>query len=132
MLGPRGHLFHCHAALFRRVPLPRNIRGQQSADLFHQLRQFLIPSKRKSFVLFTDERQSVVNLRKLLRLKKGIFLNKPAAQCEVALGGVVVLLKIVPVMDALSVEVPLPGHKLDASLGGAATVSNVALRVQRI
>ena len=45
MLGPRGYLFHCHAALLRRVPLPRHIRGQQSADLFHQLRQFLIPSE---------------------------------------------------------------------------------------
>lgn len=62
----------------------------------------------------------MVDLRKLLRLKKGVFLNKPAAQGEVALGGVVVLLKIMSVVDALSVEVPLPGHKLDAALGGVA------------
>ena len=55
MLGPRGYLFHCHANLFRRVSLPQSIRGQQSADLFHQLRQFPIPSKRKAFVLFTDK-----------------------------------------------------------------------------
>ena len=53
--GLRGCLFHCHAALFRRVPLSQSIRGQQPADLFHQLRQFLIPSEGKSFVLFTDE-----------------------------------------------------------------------------
>ena len=75
---------------------------------------------------------SAVDLRKLLRLKKGAFWNEIATDGEIPLGGVVALLKIVPVMDALSVEVPLPGHKLDASLGGAATVSNVALRVQRI
>ena len=43
-----------------------------------------------------------------------------AADGEIPLGGVVVLLKIVPVMDALSVEVPLPRHKLDAALGGVA------------
>ena len=55
MLGPRGYLFHCHAALFRRIPLPRNIRGQQSADLVHELRQFLIPSEGKAFILFTDK-----------------------------------------------------------------------------
>lgn len=116
MLGPRGYLFHCHAALFRRVPLPRSIRRQQSADLFHQLRQLPIPSARKGFVLFTDERQRTVDLRKLLRLKKGAFLNKPAAHSEVPLGGFIVVLKIMPVMDALSVEVPLPSHKLDAAL----------------
>ena len=115
MLGPRGYLFHCHAALFRRVPLPRSIRGQQSADLLHQLRQFLIPSKRKAFILLADERQRAVELRKLLRFKKGAFLNKPAAHGEVPLGGIVVVLEIVPVMDALSVEVPLPSHKLDMS-----------------
>ena len=55
MLGLRGYLFHCHAALFRRIPLPRHIRGQQSTDPFHELRQFLIPSKRKAFILFTDK-----------------------------------------------------------------------------
>ena len=115
MLGPRGYLFHCHAALFRRVPLPRSIRRQQSADLFHQLRQLLIPSARKGFVLFADERQRAVDLRKLLRLKKGAFLNKPAAHGEVPLGGVVVVLKIMSVMDALSVEVPFPGYKLDTA-----------------
>ncbi len=55
MLGLRGYLFHCHAALFRRVPLPQSIRGQQPADLLHELRQILIPSKRKVFILFADE-----------------------------------------------------------------------------
>ena len=71
MLGPRGYLFHCHAALFRRIPLPQSIRGQQSADLFHELRQFLIPSEGKAFILLADERQRAVDLRKLLRLEKG-------------------------------------------------------------
>ena len=85
MLGSREYLFHCHAALFRRVPLPRNIRGQQSTDLFHELRQFLIPPEGKAFILLTDERQCVVDLRKLLRLKKGVFLNKSTAHGEVAL-----------------------------------------------
>lgn len=47
-------------------------------------------------------------------------MNKPAAHGEVPLGGVVVVLEIVPVMDALSVEVPLPSHELDAPLGGVA------------
>ena len=55
MLGPRGYLFHCHAALFRRVPLPQSIRGQQSADLFHELCQLLIPSEGNRFILLTDE-----------------------------------------------------------------------------
>ena len=41
--------------------MPWHIRGQQSADLFHQLRQLLIPSEGKAFVLFTDERQCVVD-----------------------------------------------------------------------
>ena len=45
MLGPREYLFHCHAALFRRVPLPQSICGQQSADLFHEFFQLLIPSE---------------------------------------------------------------------------------------
>ena len=45
MLGPREYLFHCHAALFRRVPLPQSIRRQQSADLFHEFFQLLIPSE---------------------------------------------------------------------------------------
>ena len=71
MLGLRGYLFHCHGAPLRRVPLPWPIRGQQSADLFHQLRQLLIPSARKGFVLLADERQRAVELRKLLRFKKG-------------------------------------------------------------
>ena len=71
MLGPRGYLFHCHAALFRRVPLPQSNRGQQSADLFHEFFQLLIPSARKGFVLLADERQRAVDLRKLLRFKKG-------------------------------------------------------------
>ena len=118
MLGPRGYLFHCHAALFRRIPLPRNIRGQQSADLVHELSQFLIPSEGKAFILLADERQRAVDLRKLLRLKKGVFLNKPAAHGEVAFGGVIVILKIMSVMDAFAVEVPLPSHELDAPLGG--------------
>ena len=55
MLGLCGYLFHCHAALFRRIPLPRSIRGQQSADLFHEFCQFLIPPEGKRFILFTDE-----------------------------------------------------------------------------
>ena len=55
MLGPRGYLFHCHGALFRRIPLPRHIRGQQSTDLFHEFCQFLIPPEGKRFILFTDE-----------------------------------------------------------------------------
>ena len=42
-------------------------------------------------------------------------MNKPAADDEVPLGSVVVLLKIMTVMDALSVEVPLPRHKLDTA-----------------
>ena len=57
----------------------------------------------------------MVDLRKLLRLEKGAFLNKPAAQGEVAFGGFVVILKIMSVMDALSVEVPLLSHKLDTA-----------------
>lgn len=118
MLGPRGYLFHCHAALFRRVPLPRGIRRQQSVDLLHQLRQLLVPSARKGFVLLADERQRAVDLRKLLRFKKGVFWNKPAADGEVSLGGIVVILKIMSVMDAFAVEVLLPSHELDAPLGG--------------
>ena len=55
MLGLCGYLFHCHAALFRRVPLPRSIRGQQSTNLFHEFCQFLIPPEGKRFILFTDE-----------------------------------------------------------------------------
>ena len=55
MLGPRGYLFHCHAALFRRVPLQQSIRGQQSADLFHQLHQLPIPSEGNRFILLTDK-----------------------------------------------------------------------------
>ena len=55
MLGPREYLFHCHAALFRRVPLPRSIRGQQSTNLFHEFCQFLIPPEGKRLILFTDE-----------------------------------------------------------------------------
>ena len=39
---------------------------------------------------------------------------------EVAFGGIVVVPEIMSVMDALSVEVPFPCHKLDASLGGVA------------
>jgi hypothetical protein len=42
-------------------------------------------------------------------------LNKPAAQGEIAFGGFVVILKIMSVMDALSVEVPLLSHKLDTA-----------------
>lgn len=118
MLGPRGYLFHCHGAPLRSVPLPRHIRGQQSADLVHEFFQFPILSEGKAFILLADERQRTVDLRKLLRLKKGAFLNKPAAHGEVPLGGVVVVLEIVPVMDALSVEVPLPSHELDAPLWG--------------
>ena len=72
MLGLRGYLFHCHTALFRRVPLPRSIRRQQSVDLFHQLRQLLIPSAREGFVLLADERQRVVDLRMLLRPGDGL------------------------------------------------------------
>ena len=53
--GLCGYLFHCHAALFRRVPLPQSIRGQQSADLFHELCQLLIPSEGNRFILLTDE-----------------------------------------------------------------------------
>ena len=93
---------------------------QQSADLFHELRQLPIPSKGKAFVLFTDESQRAVDLSKLLRFKKGVFWNEIAADGEVPLGGVVVILKIMSVMDALSVEVPFPSHKLDAPLGGVA------------
>ena len=115
MLGPRGYLFHCHAALFRRVPLPQSIRGQQSADLFHEFFQLLIPSEGKAFILLADKSQCAVDLRKLLRLEKGAFLNEIAADGEIPLGGFIVVLKIMPVMDALSVEVPLPGHKLDAA-----------------
>lgn len=62
----------------------------------------------------------MVDLCKLLRLKKGVFLNKSAAHGEVAFGGFIVVLEIMSVMDALSVEVPFLGHKLDASLGGVA------------
>ena len=47
-------------------------------------------------------------------------MNKSAAHGEIAFGGFVVVLEIMSVMDALSVEVPLPGHKLDAALGGVA------------
>ena len=79
MLGPRGYLFHCHAALFRRVPLPQSIRGQQSADLFHEFFQLLIPSEGKAFILLADKSQCAVDLRKLLRLEKGAFLNEIAA-----------------------------------------------------
>ena len=55
MLGLCGYLFYCHAALFRRVPLLRSIRGQQSTNLFHEFCQFLIPPEGKRFILFTDE-----------------------------------------------------------------------------
>ena len=120
MLGPRGYLFHCHAALFRRVPLPQSICGQQSADLFHEFFQLLIPSEGKAFILLADKSQCAVDLRKLLRLEKGAFLNEIAADGEIPLGGFIVVLKIMPVMDALSVEVPLPSHKLDAAFGGVA------------
>ena len=120
MLGPRGYLFHCHAALFRRVPLPQSICGQQSADLFHEFFQLLIPSEGKAFILLADKSQCAVDLRKLLRLEKGAFLNEIAADGEIPLGGFIVVLKIMPVMDALSVVVPLPSHKLDAALGGVA------------
>ena len=61
-----------------------------------------------------------VDLRKLLRLKKGVFWNKPAAHGKVTFSGFVVALKIVSVMDAFAVEVPLPSHELDAPLGGVA------------
>ena len=47
-------------------------------------------------------------------------MNKPAAHGEVPLGGVIVILEIMSVMDAFVVEVPLPGHKLDAAFGGVA------------
>ena len=73
MLGPRGYLFHCHASLFRRVTLPQSIRGQQSADLFQEFFQLLIPTEGKAFILLADERQRAVDLCKLLRLKKDTF-----------------------------------------------------------
>ena len=47
-------------------------------------------------------------------------MNKSAAHGEVAFGGIVVVLEIMSVMDALSLEVPFPCHKLDASLGAVA------------
>ena len=100
MLGPRGYLFHCHGAPLRSVPLPRHIRGQQSADLVHEFFQFPILSEGKAFILLADERQRTVDLRKLLRLKKGVFLNKSAAHGEIAFGGFIVVLKIMSVMDA--------------------------------
>ena len=62
----------------------------------------------------------MVDLRKLLWLKKGVFWNKIAADGEVPLGGIVVLLKIMSVMDAFAVEVPLPSHELHAAFGGVA------------
>ena len=73
MLGPRGYLFHCHGAPLRSVPLPRHIRGQQSADLVHEFFQFPILSEGKAFILLADERQRTVDLRKLLRLKRAPF-----------------------------------------------------------
>ena len=78
MLGPRGYLFHCHGAPLRSVPLPRHIRGQQSADLVHEFFQFPILSEGKAFILLADERQRAVDLRKLLRLKKGVSAAYPA------------------------------------------------------
>ena len=120
MLGPRGYLFHCHGAPLRSVPLPRHIRGQQSADLVHEFFQFPILSEGKAFILLADKRQRAVDLRKLLRLKKGVFWNKISADGEVPLGGIVVLLKIMSVMDAFAVEVPLPSHELHAAFGGVA------------
>lgn len=44
-----------HANLFRRVSLPQSIRGQQSADLLHELCQILIPPEGKAFILLTDK-----------------------------------------------------------------------------
>ena len=70
--------------------------------------------------MLADERQRTVDLRKPLRLKKGVFWNEIAADGEIPLGGVVVILKIMSVMDALSVIVPFPSHKLDTALGGVA------------
>ena len=46
--------------------------------------------------------------------------TSPLRTDEVAFGGFIVVLEIVPVMDALSVEVPLPRYKPDAALGGVA------------
>jgi len=47
-------------------------------------------------------------------------LNKSAAHGEVPLGGVIVILEIMSVMDAFAVEVPLPSHELHAAFGGVA------------
>ena len=60
------------------------------------------------------------------RRLRGIYLPqvmpyfRTVSYTHLPLGGIIVILEIMSVMDALPVKVPLPSHELDTALGGVA------------
>ena len=85
-----------------------------------------IPPERKTFIPFPDERQCVVKLRKLRRVKKGVLGNKAAAHGKIVFGRFVVLLKVISLMNASPIPVPPPHDKLHAPLRRMACQHRVA------
>ena len=87
-------------------------------NLRHNILQFPILPDGKGLVLLSGEAQGVVDLGELLRRKKGVFLNQPAPCGEVPLRLPVMLIEIVPGVDALTIPILFPGNEADAIAGG--------------
>ena len=67
-----------------------------------------------------------MHLGELFRLEQYFLGKKPAASDEVVLGLLAAVLKVVTMMDALTVPIQLPRHKLDAALGRMSRQHSIA------
>ena len=111
-------LFHCHTALLRGFSAMQVILRYQLLNLRHDILQFPILPDGKRLILLSGKTQGVVDIGELLRCKKGVFRNQPAPCGEVPLRLLVMLIEIVPGVDALTIPIPFPGNEADAIAGG--------------
>ena len=68
------------------------------------------------FTLVIDKCQLIIDLLELVLIKKGVLWNEMASDGKILFSSFVVLIEIVPLMNALPILVPSPGHKLYAAL----------------